>query len=69
MSPSPPAPRFRYLFTIASGRSGTRYLTDLLGADPRVDTSHEPDPKIHGAFLHRTEREGLAATATLVLPR
>lgn len=63
MSPSPPpAPRFRYLFTIASGRSGTRYLTDLLGADSRVDASHEPAPKIHADFLHRTEREGLAAT-------
>lgn len=37
--------RKRLIFIISTGRSGTGYLAGLLASDPRVVSTHEPEPK------------------------
>ncbi len=34
----------RFIFTISSGRSGTKHLTRILGSFPEVGALHEPAP-------------------------
>jgi len=41
----------RLLFCISSGRSGTNYLADLLGAAEEVLAFHEAEPTMTGKFL------------------
>lgn len=41
----------KLIFCINSGRSGSRYLTKLLGSAKEVESYHEPKPKMIGYYL------------------
>ena len=52
----------RFIFCINSGRSGSQYLSTLLGTDPGVAAFHEAPPEMNGDLLRLAEREPYAAT-------
>jgi hypothetical protein len=41
----------RLIFSINSGRSGSKYLSQLLSTAPRLKSFHEAEPKMHGEFI------------------
>ena len=41
----------RLIFCINPGRSGSKYLAELLGTAVEVDSYHEPEPKMIGDYL------------------
>lgn len=50
----------RYIFTITTGRSGTRSLSTLLNCFPGVTSEHEPDPSFSVCMREIQSQPGLA---------
>jgi hypothetical protein len=49
----------RLIFSINSGRSGSKYLAQLLGTARHVKSFHEAEPKMSGAFIEIINSEPL----------
>jgi hypothetical protein len=43
----------RYIFSVNSGRAGSGFLSELLGTDKRVQSYHEPRPRMTGSWMVR----------------
>lgn len=50
------------VFVISPGRSGSQFLAHLLDATADASATHEPRPRMNGAFLRGLGEERLAAT-------
>ncbi|MEW6074359.1 MAG: hypothetical protein AB1726_17425 [Planctomycetota bacterium] len=61
MDGPPPALDQRLIFTVTTGRSGTRFLAGLLRGFPAVDARHEPPPRFSDAFRTVVQFPDLAA--------
>ena len=40
----------RLIFTVTTGRSGTKYLSEILKQNKRLDVFHEPEPSFQSVF-------------------
>jgi len=45
----------QYIFSINTGRAGSKYLSDILSTAKEVCANHEPDPKMTGSILKLVE--------------
>lgn len=50
------------VFSANSGRAGSNFLAELLGAAPNVDSGHEREPNMTGAWLRRVAYDDPAAS-------
>lgn len=57
----------RYVFCAATGRCGTNYLADLLGAHPQIVARHEPAPNMQGEMM-RAWNEGRPEAMRAAMP-
>lgn len=53
---------YRFIFCINSGRSGSKYLAQLLSTAERVSAFHEENPTMSGSYLRMTCDKVLEAT-------
>eukprot|EP01102_Stenamoeba_stenopodia_P003680 TRINITY_DN13838_c0_g1_i1.p1 TRINITY_DN13838_c0_g1~~TRINITY_DN13838_c0_g1_i1.p1 ORF type:complete len:378 (-),score=58.37 TRINITY_DN13838_c0_g1_i1:35-1168(-) len=63
-------PKKKYIFCINPGRSGSQYLSLLL-REARINSFHEPEPRVTGEFLQTVLEQGINHTTQLerVLPK
>ncbi len=52
----------RLIFSINSGRSGSKYLAQLLGTAAQVRSFHEAEPKMSGEFIEMINRAPLESS-------
>src|SRR4051794_15459968 len=52
----------KLIFCINSGRSGSKYLAQLLGTARNVKAHHEAEPKMNGEFIDMINTQPLEAT-------
>jgi hypothetical protein len=52
----------RLIFSINSGRSGSKYLAELLGTAEHVKSFHEAEPKMSGEYMAMINEQPLEAT-------
>ena len=50
------------IFSINSGRSGSKYLAELFSTVPNVKSFHEAEPKMNGEFIDMINRKPLVDT-------